>query len=311
MRTSPLVLLLASAVMLPALSHSAVTFQFSYDGTGGNLWSNDAKNALNIAANNMAGYFSAYTATIDIQVSGSNVNNQTLASAGSEYASITNGFGNLGVVGTKILTNGASDLNSSAFDGTVDANFFHAWSFNDTVNSSQYDFVSTMMHEIGHALGFLSGLDSSGVSFLGPNAYTPFDQFLVDGGGTTMVTGSLTTSPNWATASIGGTGNGLYFNGTNAVAANGGNPVAIYSPTTWSQGSSASHLDDDFFTGGNAKLMNSASPTGFGIRTLSDIEIGIFRDLGYTQIAAVPEPTRGVLILFAVSCLVMRRRRTV
>ena len=60
---------------------------------------------------------------------------------------VANGFGNLGVVGTKILTNGASDLNSSAFDGTVDANFFHAWSFNDTVNSSQYDFVSTMMHE--------------------------------------------------------------------------------------------------------------------------------------------------------------------
>lgn len=311
MRFSPL-LLLASA-MLPALSHSAVTFQFSYDGAGGNLWSNDAKNALNVAANNMAGYFSAYTTTIDIQVSGSNANNQTLASAGSNYASASNGFGNLGVVGTKILTNGASDLNSSAFDGTVDANFFYDWSFNDTVSNSQYDFVSTMMHEIGHALGFLSGLDSSGVSFLGANAYTPFDQFLVNGTGTTMVTGSLTTSPSWAAASVGGTGNGngLYFNGTNALAANGGNAVPIYSPTTWSQGSSASHLDDDFFKNGNEKLMNSASPPGFGIRTLSDIEIGIFKDLGYTQITAAPEPTRGVLFLFAVSCLVMRRRRTV
>lgn len=38
---------------------------------------------------------------------------------------------------------------------------------------------------------------------------------------------------------------GLFFNGTNATAANGGLPVGLYTPVAWEEGSSVTHLDDE------------------------------------------------------------------
>ena len=55
-----------------------------------------------------------------------------------------------------------------------------------------------------------------------------------------------------------------------------------------------SHLDDQTFTDNdltakNAKqLMNSATDPGPGVRTLSPIELGILKDLGYTVAAVAP-----------------------
>ncbi len=59
-------------------------------------------------------------------------------------------------------------------------------------------------------------------------------------------------------------------------------------------------------------LMNAASDTGQGIRTLSSIELGIMQDIGYT-LAAVPEPSTYALIFGTGALLVVmvRRRRRI
>ncbi len=115
----------------------------------------------------------------------------------------------------------------------------------------------------------------------------------------------------WDVASVGGTGpiNGLLFNGPNAVTANGGQIVSLYSPTTWNDGSSGSHLDTDFFTGANFQMMNHAASVseGLDIRTLSAIEIGILKDIGYTQ--AVPEPSAGLFWVIGLLGMCGRRLR--
>ena len=117
----------------------------------------------------------------------------------------------------------------------------------------------------------------------------------------------------WNAASVGGTGatpavNGLYFNGPKATAANGGNPVPIYSPNVWSGGSSGSHLDTDFFTAANVKMMNHESPvaSGLDIRVIDAITVGILKDIGYTQI--VPEPAALAVLGLVGAALVGRRR---
>jgi hypothetical protein len=213
-----------------------------------------------------------------------------------------------------ILSNGAYVLPAGNPAGNVNANFGHNWSFGAIAGGTEVDFTSTMIHELGHALGFSSAVAQNGGSAFGVKEFTPFDEFLSDGTGTAVVSLALPTGtgPTWTAASIGGTGtvpatpnSGLYFKGTNAVAANGGNLVPLFSPTTWSGGSSGSHMDDAFYVGGNKQLMNSATGNGPGIRTFSPLEVGIFKDIGYTTFG-IPEPTSTVL--FGLGVLMMFRR---
>lgn len=101
----------------------------------------------------------------------------------------------------------------------------------------------------------------------------------------------------------------MFFSGANAMAANGGNRVAIFSPTTWSEGSSGAHTDDGTYAN---TLMISATPAGQGIRVLTAIEVGILQDIGYT-LTAIPEPSTYAAILGAAALgvtIIRRRRRT-
>ena len=57
----------------------------------------------------------------------------------------------------------AIGLSHSPFivDGTISFNTDHVWDFDDSdgINSDAFDFVGIAIHEIGHSLGFISGVD--------------------------------------------------------------------------------------------------------------------------------------------------------
>ncbi len=317
---SILVRCLASAILGALPANAAVNFTFTYSGTGGTLWSQAAKDSLTSAADTVSALFSNYNATIPMQVSGSNAMTSTLASAGANFTTTPmDSFGTRGDVAELILSNGSYTLGSTGFAGTVDANFVHNWSFTNMVSGTEYDFTSTMIHELTHALGFNSLIAQGGGSEFGDRKFSTFDSFVADGSHVKAVDLNLATGTGavWTTASVGGTGTvpatfntGLYFDGPNAVAANGGNLIPIFSPNPWQTGSSGSHLDDTFYTGTNAKLMNSATDFGPGVRNFDPIEIGILKDLGYAQV--IPEPRGSMLLCFgAAFALCGRKRRSV
>ena len=282
---------------LSTVSTSAqISFNFNYT-SGAELFTTEARTSLESAAS-IASAFFTHTASIDIDVTAVSNGSDTLASAGSNFfGPFANGFGNRGVVGTKIVTNG-TDLNGGTADGTVNVNFGQPWDFDDSIAAGKYDFKSTMIHELLHAVGFSSDIQQNGNDGFGntpgnPALWVPFNEFVSDSNGFLINSQFELNGTAWNSASVGGTGaspaaNGLYFNGTNAANAFGG-PVPLYSPGPWEDGSSGSHLDDSYFNGTTAPLMlmNAATDTGQGIRTLSNVEIGIFRDLGFT---VVPEP---------------------
>jgi hypothetical protein len=197
-------------------------------------------------------------------------------------------------------------ITGSAPDGQVDWNFGYSWALGNSVGANQYDFEPTAMHELLHTFGFLSVVDSAGNN-TGTN-WTTFDQFVVTDNGTDMPIDHTTYSwiSTYNTDLTGGIGpnGGLYFGGPNAKAANGGQPVPLYTPNPWKSGSSMSHLDDSTFTGANAKLMNAVTDTGLGIRILSPVEVGILKDLGYN----VADP-RQTLAIFVIGFAFIRRRR--
>ena len=98
------------------------------------------------------------------------------------------------------------------------------------LTSSTWDFRSVVAHELGHALGFGSLFDSATDTFWN-GGLTEWEKHLRDAstGGNQPNAGGTGTPGNFNQ-----TANPVYFDGTNANAANGGSRVAIYAPSTFS-----------------------------------------------------------------------------
>ena len=285
----------------------AVAFNFQFQNNIPNFGFNDpALGAARIAALNTAattfGTWFDHNATVDIQVSDENTPGGRLAAAGTQFfvnaAQWNVGFGNRGVVGTKVQSNGASDLNGPGFggnhDGTLSVNWAHTFELGDDVQVNEQDLTATIFHELTHAFGFAKTIRDVGgnaANLLNPpaNAWVPFDQFLVDAAGNPIIDPANNHQPNearWDAAKTGGV-NGLFFSGANARAANGGNLVGLFSPNPFSS-SLGSHMDDDDpAVTSDLFVMRSAGLQGqLNARVYHPIEAGIMADLGYTLTAA-------------------------
>ena len=160
--------------------------------------------------------------------------------------------------------------------------------------AGQIDLVSVVMHEMAHGLGFTGSMriddgagssECNGTSGYGCWGYTGYfgnypivyDRFTQDSAGSSLI-GYSTPSTALATALK---TNPLYFNGTNANAANGGTRVKLYAPTTWSAGSSYVHLDYNTFANTPNRLMVYMMSSGASIHDPGPVTIGIMQDLGW------------------------------
>ena len=112
-----------------------------------------------------------------------------------------------------------------------------------------------------------------------PIYWNIWDDFTEKGGGgsgTPMVSyGNDTTALGTALTS-----QDVYFDGSNANAANGGNPPELYAPATWQSGSSYSHLDESY-NGTDHALMTYALADGESEHSPGGIVLGILRDIGW------------------------------
>ncbi|WP_022835799.1 T9SS type A sorting domain-containing protein [Salisaeta longa] len=155
------------------------------------------------------------------------------------------------------------------------------WYFDEDPNGLQpneLDFETVILHEIGHGLGFTGsgsyGQDGCGQADAGCYGLQSsngdlfpviYDLFVEDGPGSPMLSyanpsqelGNLFTGG----APSGGAG-GIYFNDT-PVNAEVGAPAKLYTPSSWSGGSSYSHWDQQTFI---TTLMKPALPAGQAIR---------------------------------------------
>ncbi len=327
-------LLLASIVLVLILDRSAsagIVFEFEFNDVAGAGFNSATEGAARRTALQRAGQifstaFSNYNATIVMGVTGTATGN-TLASAGSASGpDFLAGFGRSEVVRNKVLNN--VDLNGAGVDGTVSVNFATTtWGMdpNTAPSGGQYDWYSTLFHEFSHAFGFASSIftdanggnsrDSSDHIGATQAEFGAFDQFLTDANGNSVFdSGSDLNETTYQGLLVGGNSaenKGLYFKGANAVLANGGNPVGLFSPNGFQLGSSGSHLDDQnpAMVG---LLMLASTGDGLGARTFSPLELAMFKDIGYAsiqQISAVPEPSSLALVGCCGVALLFRRRR--
>lgn len=172
----------------------------------------------------------------------------------------------------------------------IKANFnsnFTQWYFgtDGQCPAGRYDFVTVVLHELCHGLGFQGSMDiSNGQGSWGFGSGYPFiyDHFTEDGSGRSLINTSIFPNPSSALATI-LTGGNVYFNGSAATTANGFSPVRLYAPGTWDPSSSYSHLNETTYPAGHINsLMTPTLSSAEVIHHPGDITLGMFEDMGWT-----------------------------
>ena len=191
------------------------------------------------------------------------------------------------------------------FNSHEDANWYFGTDGNTPVG--KMDFVSVVIHEIGHGLGFFStartedspiGAFSSFSTVRGklrggvPELPHIYDVFVINGSGT-AITEFRDPSSHLIEQF---TSNNLFWSGAKGIAANGGGRPQLYAPSTWDRGSGYTHLDETIFPAGDVNsLMTPYLDKQEAIHDPGPIALGMLEDMGWL-INKAPVFTEGAVI---------------
>lgn len=247
--------------------------------------------------------------TINIVANWTALGDGILGSAGANY--FVGNFPNAPITNTfypAALANklAGSDLYPANHD--IIANFssaFSNWYFGTDGNtpSEYYDFVSVVMHEIIHGLGFAGSMTVTGNQGswgIGtPKLPIVYDHFTVNGNDQQLINTTLFNNPSTALGNQLKSDN-LFFNGAGSIFANGGTKPKLFAPSTWQQGSSYSHWNETTYLAGNINsLMTPAIGSAEAIHHPGFITRGLLQDIGWT----IDQPLPVELSSFTVNIL--------
>jgi hypothetical protein len=182
-------------------------------------------------------------------------------------------------------SSGESGVDIEASFSSTEPGIYYGTDSNPPAND--IDFESIVLHELGHGLGFTgSATYQNGVgSFESP----PFvyDEFNISG--TSVGTRFVDKANNSTSLGSAFTSDNAYWDGSEAVAANGGNRPKLYAPSSWSDGSSMAHLDEVTYPQGDPNsLMTPFVDNQEVIHSPGPITVGVMRDLGWDAVLAAP-----------------------
>lgn len=150
-----------------------------------------------------------------------------------------------------------------------------------------YDFVSVVLHEIAHGLGFtgffFADEDKGGYGFYEMGDATSFDQLVVRNTGIelldTSVYSNLSTQLKDAFESA-----ALYADSPVAKKRNSGLKPRLYAPVEYDDGSSIYHLSDAHYDNSENALMTHAVGLGEAIHDPGPLTRGIMDDIGWRNL---------------------------
>lgn len=190
-----------------------------------------------------------------------------------------------------------TDSDGNPFEYDIDMNVqcdFEDWYFGTDaqVPENRSDFVTVVLHEIGHGLGFLGSMDADNDSGtaewgVGNNQLNPliYDRFTVDGDFNFLI--DETTYPNPSaelySALIGERG-GIFFDGQDAnrtLMDQRVDRAKLYSPDPFDEGSSYSHFDQTAFRRSINALMLPFIDRTFAVHTPGPLFCGVLSDMGW------------------------------
>ena len=153
----------------------------------------------------------------------------------------------------------------------------------------QFDFVSVVLHEIGHGLGFYDSFkidestEEAEYGIGADNIPTIFDHRIFDTKINQLIDEDEYTNPSTAlTDAV--TGIKLFWGGPKTLTANGGSsPVLLWAPEDFDGGSSVAHLDQHAYPPGTPnELMNPSQPSGMATHDPGPIVLAMLEDMLWT-----------------------------
>jgi len=183
---------------------------------------------------------------------------------------------------------GQADLNTN-----FNANF-DDWYFGTDGNPpfDKYDFVSVVLHELGHGLGFFSGgrydqsADQGSMRFSG--FLIVFDHYMEDNNGILLKTESTYADPSAALGNI-FKSNLLYFDSPLVLNNNSNQRARLYAPIQFNPGSSVSHLDQNIYEGTINGLMSPQASPGTAEHDPGPITKAMFNEMGWVHTYIEPD----------------------
>ena len=164
---------------------------------------------------------------------------------------------------------------SASFGNTFD------WYYGTDQNtpSGTHDFVTVVLHEIGHGLGFfaLNGYDETAKT--GTRSSGAYDNYIVNGDGV-----AIFNVPN-SSVELGTyyTSNNLFINAPLAISSNNTSAPKIYTPSTYNSGSSISHWDEVTFNGTINALQTPQIGSGESIHDPGPNMMSLFANMGWVH----------------------------
>ncbi|WP_069131606.1 T9SS type A sorting domain-containing protein [Rhodohalobacter halophilus] len=170
---------------------------------------------------------------------------------------------------------------------------FSDWYFGTDAQTPQgfIDFVTVVLHEIGHGIGFIGTMGvnedaQTGSYGLGDNNW-PFiyDRFTEDGLGNELLNTNVFPNPSVELyRALTGQRSGVYFTGNDARGVFSGQRVPLYAPSEWNGGSSYSHLDQATFSQQQnleSALMRPRIDRQFAVHSPGPVFCGMLSDWGW------------------------------
>lgn len=181
-------------------------------------------------------------------------------------------------------------------DFSTDFNKSANWYYgtNGAAPADKYDLVSVVLHEIGHGLGFIGTMGTTGTdhgTYGFANGLTiTFDHYLENYNGELLTDTSIFDVPSNALFNV-LTGNLLYFDGPVERNNNTDHRARLYAPDEFNQGSSVYHLDEDIYSGTNENiLMTPFISKGEAMHYPGPITMGMVQDWGWIHTWIDHEP---------------------
>jgi len=189
---------------------------------------------------------------------------------------------------------------AAACDGSITFNTDFGWDLNpnDGIGGGLFDFVGIAVHEIGHALGFISGVDvldinAGGANLLGDDDFawvTPLDLYRC------TAASAAQTALDWTAG--GGTDPKLFSLDGCATAL-----ASFATGQNVGDGRQASHWKDNLGIG----LMDPTSSPG-ELKILTELDVLAFDVIGWNTVAT-PAPASALVFVFGLAGLGLTRRR--